>query len=72
MVSTPSPLRIVSRWVSWNAFMRIFSTTRSPAWGSSPATAAAPQVPRTSALASATPRKSGAFSFNPGAPSSTM
>ena len=72
MVSTPSPLRIVSRWVSWNAFMRIFSTTRSPAWGSSPATAAAPQVPRTSALASATPRKSGALSFSPGAPSSTM
>ena len=44
MVSTPSPLMMVSRCVSWKAFMRIFSTTRSPACGSSPAVSSMPQM----------------------------
>ena len=50
--------------------MRIFSTTKSPGFGSSPPTGAAPQLPRTSALVS-TPSKSGALSVRPGAPGST-
>src|SRR5215210_484787 len=52
--------------------MRIFSTTWSPSFGSRPSAGAAPQVPRTSAFASLTPWKSGAFCFSPGAPWSTM
>src|SRR6266851_7867732 len=52
--------------------MRIFSTTWSPSCGSSPSAGAAPHVPRTSAFASRTPSKSGAFCFSPGAPASTM
>ena len=51
--------------------MRIFSTTRSPGCGSRPATGAAPQVPRTIALASSRPSNSGALSVKPGAPGST-
>ena len=52
--------------------MRIFSTTWSPGCGSRPATGAAPQVPRTIALASTSPSNSGALSVTPGAPGSTM
>ena len=57
--------------MSCHADIRIFSTTKSPRFGSRPAAGFAPQVPRTSAPA-ATPSKSGAFSFSPGAPFSTM
>ena len=55
-----------------HALMRIFSTMKSPGRGSSPATGAAPQEPRTSALESTRPSNSGAFSVRPGAPGSTM
>ena len=41
-------------------------------WASSPGTGAAPQVPRTIALASRRPSNSGAFIVTPGAPGSTM
>ena len=51
--------------------MRIFSTTKSPGWGSSPLTGAAPHPPRTIALLSTMPSNNGALSVSPGAPGST-
>src|SRR5215212_255885 len=70
--SAPSPRSRMSSRVSKNPFIRIFSTTWSPSWGSRPSAGAAPHVPRTSASASLTPRNSGAFWRSPGAPFSTM
>src|SRR4051812_15282564 len=70
-VSTSRPARSASSFVSCHADIRIFSTTKSPRFGSRPAAGFAPQLPRTSAPA-ATPSKSGAFCFRPGAPFSTM
>ncbi len=72
IVSRPSPSSRFSSFVPCQALMRIFSTTKSPSCGSRPSAGAAPQVPRTSASVSLTPWKSGALSFSPGAPSSTM
>src|SRR5262245_41962667 len=71
IVSRPRPASRVSSFVPCQALIRIFSTMRSPSFGSSPSAGAAPQVPRTSAFPSFTPLKSGAFSLSPGAPSST-
>src|SRR5262245_1623523 len=72
IVSRPKPARRFSNFVPSQALIRIFSTTKSPSWASSPSAGAAPHVPRTSALAPLTPSNSGAFCFRPGAPSSTM
>src|SRR4051794_3248897 len=71
IVSAPRPRRRMSRRVSKKPFMRIFSTMWSPSWGSRPSAGAAPHVPRTSASASLTPWKSGAFCLRPTAPCST-
>src|SRR5918996_2025007 len=71
-VSTPSPWSIVSSRVPCQALMRIFSTIRSPSCGSSPSAGAPPQLPRARAFESLTPWNSGALSFSPAAPSSTM
>ena len=71
-VSTPRPRSSVSSFVSCQPDIRIFSTTKSPRFGSRPAAGCAPHVPRTSAFAPFTPSKSGAFCFSPGAPFSTM
>src|SRR5918994_6589009 len=71
-VSRPSPLSKLSSLVPSHAFMRIFSTTKSPSSGSSPFAGAAPHEPLTSPPVSLTPWKSPALSFRPGAPSSTM
>src|SRR4051812_12844770 len=72
IVSMPRPVSSVSSFVSCHADMRIFSTTKSPRLGSRPAAGFAPHEPRTSAFVPATPSKSGAFCFRPGAPFSTM
>src|SRR4051794_22496263 len=70
--SVPNPRRRMSSRVWKNPFIRIFSTTWSPSWGSSPVAGAAPQEPRTSASASLTPWNRGAFCFKPTEPASTM
>src|SRR6266571_1887550 len=70
-MSRPVAFRIVSSRLPSHALMRIFSTMKSPGRGSSPATGAAPQEPRTIALESTRPSNSGAFSVTPGAPGST-
>src|SRR5262249_9360617 len=72
IVSTPRPASSVSSFVSCQADIRIFSTTKSPAFGSRPLAGFAPQLPRTSAFVLFTPSKRGAFCFSPGAPFSTM
>src|SRR4026207_1251992 len=72
IVSRPSPASRLSSLVPCQALIRIFSTMRSPSFCSRPSAGAPPQVPRTSAWASLRPLKSPAFSFRPGAPSSTM
>src|SRR4051812_10515653 len=72
IVSAPRPRSSTSRRVWKKPFMRIFSTMWSPSLASSPSTGAAPHEPRTSALASCTPWNSGALSFSPVAPGSTM
>src|SRR5262245_44785696 len=71
-VSRPSPCSRFSRRVPCQALMRIFSTTKSPSCASSPSAGAAPHVPRTTPFDPFTPSKSGALSFRPGAPGSTM
>ena len=71
-VSRPKPASMDSRRVPSQALIRIFSITKSPSCGSKPAAGAAPHEPRTRPLVSFTPLNSGAFSFRPGAPSSTM
>jgi hypothetical protein len=72
IMSRPVALRMVSSLVPSQALIRIFSTTKSPARGSSPGTGAAPQLPRTIAPLSTSPSNSGALSVTPGAPGSTM
>ena len=71
IMSRPWAFRIVSSREPSQALMRIFSTTKSPGWGSSPLTGAAPQPPRTIALLSTMPSNNGALSVSPGAPAST-
>src|SRR6476659_8924923 len=72
IVSTPRPASSVSSRVPCHPDIRIFSTTKSPGFGSRPLAGLAPHVPRTSAFVLFTPSKSGAFCFKPGAPFSTM
>src|SRR5580765_7453202 len=72
IVSIPRPVNRVSSLVSCHPDIRIFSTTKSPGFGSRPLAGLAPQLPRTSAFVLFTPSKSGAFCFRPGAPFSTM
>ena len=68
IVSRPNPLSRLSSRVPSQAFIRIFSTTKSPSFASRPSAGAAPHEPRTSAPVSFTPANSGALTFKPGAP----